>query len=73
MATPNVAQPPNRTVSALLVALSVVLSALVALGAGVLERLDGATVAHAVIAGGGAFGGALLLALALLGALGLLQ
>lgn len=72
MPTPN-APSPNRTVSALLVALSVVFSALVALGAAVLEHVDGATVAHAVIAGGGAFGGTLLLALALLGALGLLQ
>jgi hypothetical protein len=60
-------------VSALLVALSVAVSAVVALCAGALDHLDGATVAHAVLAGGSAFGGTLALALLLLSALGLLQ
>lgn len=73
MSTSNIPSSPGRTVSALLIALSAALSAVVALCAGALDYVDGATVAHAVLAGGSAFGGTLALALVLLSALGLLR
>ncbi|MBL7491892.1 hypothetical protein I6A60_20180 [Frankia sp. AgB1.9] len=57
---------------ALLVALCVLFSVIVALVAGILSRADGASLPAATLRGGAAFGGALGLALGVLAAVGVL-